>query len=494
MATSIHTMAGDGTLTESVLKKFLAEGGRVDDQDDNGFTPLSYAARNGRLSVVKLLIKTGGASANARNRNGSIPLYEALSGGTNRHNIIKELIPKTSPAEIEGLSTGKNCLIRAIKQQDADAVKLLIQHGASLEAKDATGKTARQYATESDSLEIQRAVLAPGEKKWVPELVNMLVSLVLFVLAYVDSGSLKGVARGTVSKLYHIGSLQPDPDIAKEIQHPQTVDEFLFDLGDYVKSSNLGQFFPDDDNYLTQVAERAIELKNDPRNKTGKPGDLRALTRLALYQPVFYCDDSGSMFGANSATDKGIRMDAQRALVKRMASIATRLVPDGTGAHLRFINSNNGGDNLTQQQQFDQKMPTEGQGGTNIGGSLHDKVLDPLIYEKLKSKTKLSRPFLIITVTDGCPDPENVDVFKNSIITCLKWLDSYQYPPESVKFLVSQVGDDKESTKFLDSLAGDAAVDQVLHRTAETLDSKYAALRDNEAGLEEWLTYGLSSL
>lgn len=150
MATSIHTMAGDGTLTESVLKKFLAEGGRVDDQDDNGFTPLSYAARNGRLSVVKLLLKTGGASANARNRNGSIPLYEALSGGTNRHSIIKELIPKTSPTEIEGLSTGKNCLIHAIKQQDADAVKLLIQHGASLEAKDATGKTARQYAKESD--------------------------------------------------------------------------------------------------------------------------------------------------------------------------------------------------------------------------------------------------------------------------------------------------------------------------------------------------------
>lgn len=49
----------------------------------------------------------------------------------------------------------------------------------------------------------------------MPELVSMLVSLVLFVLAYVDSGSLKGVARGTVSKLYHIGSLQPDPDIAK---------------------------------------------------------------------------------------------------------------------------------------------------------------------------------------------------------------------------------------------------------------------------------------
>jgi hypothetical protein len=124
------------------------------------------------------------------------------------------------------------------------------------------------------------------------------------------------------------------------------------------------------------------------------------------------------------------RMDAQRKLVKRMASIATRLVPDGHGAHLRFINEPSSNlDNLTQDQIND-KMQFKPRGGTAIGTQLEQRILKPLVYDVLDKGDTLERPYLILTITDGDPNPEPKETFKNAIVDCGKRLAEREYQQE----------------------------------------------------------------
>jgi hypothetical protein len=112
------------------------------------------------------------------------------------------------------------------------------------------------------------------------------------------------------------------------------------------------------------------------------------------------------------------RMDAQRTLVKRMASIATRLVPDGHGAHLRFINKKTPNLNDLDESQINENMKFKPAGATPIGTQIKEKILKPFVYDVLDAGNTLQRPYLILTITDGSPYNEDNDTFKNAIVEC----------------------------------------------------------------------------
>ena len=57
----------------------------------------------------------------------------------------------------------------------------------------------------------------------------------------------------------------------------------------YVEENGLNVFFSGDNNYIEKVAEKVVALKDDPKNYLNKPDQITGLTRLAMYQPVFYC-------------------------------------------------------------------------------------------------------------------------------------------------------------------------------------------------------------
>lgn len=65
-----------------------------------------------------------------------------------------------------------------------------------------------------------------------------------------------------------------------------------------------------------------------------------------------------------------------------MASIATRLVPDGKGTHIRFINSNKTSQDLNADQ-IDQMLQFDPDGGTNIRTNLTKRILEPMICDEL---------------------------------------------------------------------------------------------------------------
>lgn len=62
------------------LQSFLANGVNVDQMEDEGYTPLIYAAQEGQNNVVEFLLNNG-ANVNATNLYGWTPLMAAVAGG-----------------------------------------------------------------------------------------------------------------------------------------------------------------------------------------------------------------------------------------------------------------------------------------------------------------------------------------------------------------------------------------------------------------------------
>jgi ankyrin repeat protein len=61
----------------------------ADSKDENGQTPLSYAAEGGHKTVVKLLVKRDDVEANSRDERGLTPLFYA--GGDGYEAVVKIL-------------------------------------------------------------------------------------------------------------------------------------------------------------------------------------------------------------------------------------------------------------------------------------------------------------------------------------------------------------------------------------------------------------------
>ena len=127
------------------------------------------------------------------------------------------------------------------------------------------------------------------------------------------------------------------------------------------------------------------------------------------------------------------RMAAQKVLVRRITSIVTRLVPDDSGVHLRFINNSKAGlDNLSKDS-IEKRMNFIPDGVTMIGTSLKKKILEPFIYSVIEQGDLLQRPYLILIVTDGATNNEDPNTLKKAIIECGRRLTGRGYPQEGMR-------------------------------------------------------------
>ncbi|XP_064106314.1 transient receptor potential channel pyrexia-like [Macrobrachium nipponense] len=144
--TPLHMAAAGGQI--SLVKLLLSHGASPDPMDDHSRTPLHYAARaatqdpsdRGIVSVVETLLRAG-ALRGRRDREGRIPLHNAATAGS--PNLIKALVgPKNTPTlnmkENEG-RTPLHCAV--VGGRSLEAVKVLIQLGCTVDARDAQGHT-----------------------------------------------------------------------------------------------------------------------------------------------------------------------------------------------------------------------------------------------------------------------------------------------------------------------------------------------------------------
>ena len=128
------------------------------------------------------------------------------------------------------------------------------------------------------------------------------------------------------------------------------------------------------------------------------------------------------------------RAVAQQDLVRRIAVICTRLVPDDLGVELRFINADRSGlTNLRADavERFMSELRPDGY--TEIGLNLKRKILKPLVYDVITRGGKLERPVFVSIITDGIPgggdnSSETTNTLRNTIIECMNFLQAKRLP------------------------------------------------------------------
>ncbi|KIM49775.1 hypothetical protein M413DRAFT_60710 [Hebeloma cylindrosporum] len=462
-------------------------------------TPLCAACRGGHLETVKLLLANH-ANPNVASSYDRTPLYFITEAdddpqrpvpSATRCAIIRELVSGKGGVKAElnaPCDDDQNTpLMNAIIQgKDRHVIRQLVECGASITIEHPiTQKTPKDLAEEHDLLDCLRTKVET-DAAW-GKLVDLVVSFVLLVVWYVNNKTMTDVVAGIVKKYYNISVEDTDEEV-----EPKSIGEFQTFLDDVVKQDKkFESFFSPNDPFLTKLAEKANALRDDPTTDLGKPENIKHITRLSLYSPIIYCDDSTSM----SLED---RYQYQTELVTRIARIATKIVPDDmAGVELRFIND-----------AFKSQLSSEGiqeamkrvklSRGTNIGTNLRKRILDPLVYDLIARPVMAGMPFpfrrplLVCIITDGSPCPEPANVLLKEIVECKRRLEAKGYDPTAVMFCISQVGTSLEASQFIDALRSEKEIEDVTYCTVGHLERQFKELKGNERALESWLLHVLT--
>ncbi|KAJ5114385.1 hypothetical protein NUU61_000144 [Penicillium alfredii] len=477
----------DGTLTEARLRQYLEKDRTaLEKQGPGGLTPLGAATVAGYADGVLLLLNSG-AKADSLSKDGETPLLLAASKtNRNRARIIQLLLAKTPASAIDATSpsaANHTPLMYVVQKRDVESIRLLRKAGASLTLTNDDGYNADDLAAKTDDRVVKRALNPEKEKVDFKMLVDMVVGLLLFIVAWVNK-----VTDKVVRRMY---GLDNDMDDAWNQRvnggEVTTTGEFVAKVDNVVKDSPLERFFEGKEDFIQEVAKNVVELENDTSTSLGRPDLLPKTIKVSLHQQVIYCgkslDNAPSPASSDSDQD-GIddsssmkregRWDSQKNLVERIARITTREVSNSTSLRLSGIG------NILEGITWG--------GDTEIGTYLKSKILKPLVYDKLDLGPKgLARPLLISIITDGGPEPEPYNTLRDTIMECRQKLDAAKYPQDSVKFVIGQVGTSKPATQFLASIRNSTEIADMVYCTSEQLDERFKKERENDAKLDRWL-------
>ncbi|OJD26243.1 hypothetical protein ACJ73_02379 [Blastomyces percursus] len=223
-----------GKRKEGRLLDILSEDSSLRDREDgSGMTPLGYALEDGKASVVRLLLANGADPDK--------PMGETMN--------------------FQG-----------------EVVKLLINAGPLLDARDDNGKTTRDLADTVSNPEIKKQIknaIEPPLRKGGGKgrLQNYMTKWVVGVLAKSKTWRALGSIFKFASR-YFLGiapsaSYYPEEELDEE--QPETGEDFK------------------NNTYVNEVAEKAAALKDDPNNWLKSPSQLQGLATVALYKPILYC-------------------------------------------------------------------------------------------------------------------------------------------------------------------------------------------------------------
>ncbi|KAJ7848621.1 hypothetical protein B0H14DRAFT_2767474 [Mycena olivaceomarginata] len=474
----IHEDARQGRLVGDTLTRYLLNNPNILDEQDpaTGRAPLAIAAVAGFADEVEQLLQKG-AKADALSRNGETALLLITQETSrNRPRIVQLLLSKTPAGSVDATTAadGNNTpLMHAVLRRDVESIRLLVKAGASLTATNDSGLTAEQMATASSDKAVARALNPEKEPSIFAKLASVVGSVLLYTVAWVNK-----TAKGVVRRLFRLNpKLDEKIDEAVNTGETPNKEEFVENV------DNFGN-----PNYIQELAKKATELKDDPSTPLGQPDLLPKTIKVTLHQQVIYCDDSSSM-------KREGRWAAQVRLVQKIAQITTRILPEGDGVALRFINQNVDNSEKLNIQEIGtimDNMSWQRNGNTAIGTYLRSKILEPLVYSKLQPPT-LARPLLISVVTDGMPSQEKDEAFAEAIKECGDKLKQAGYPRESVKFMIGQIGTGKAAAAFLEGVGKNRDIADMVFVTSDQLDERVSAFKANEGDLDRWLIETLYS-
>jgi ankyrin repeat protein len=142
ISTLLHYAALNGDL--ELVKKLVKQGMDFDAKDDIGRTPLSYAAQGGKTEIVAWLLKKG-ADVNTVSQDGKTPLLWAVSTGNLK--TVEALLEKGANPNIAVADGSKNTPLHyAVMHPSPEIAKLLLNHGAAIDAVNSKGQQAIHYS------------------------------------------------------------------------------------------------------------------------------------------------------------------------------------------------------------------------------------------------------------------------------------------------------------------------------------------------------------
>jgi ankyrin repeat protein len=163
---NLHINAKNGTLTRSNLADLLIDQS-IDDEDNYGDTALTLAIRGGHVGAVKLLLQNR-ADANKATKDGNAPLYLAALTTTNSGRITQLLLDHDAEVDKQIPRSGDTALMAAVRQGTCpEAIRTLLDFGASLTKSNLNGETARSLADESTNSAVHQAIALEGSRPTV---------------------------------------------------------------------------------------------------------------------------------------------------------------------------------------------------------------------------------------------------------------------------------------------------------------------------------------
>lgn len=214
------TDAWNGTLTADKLKSYIRNDPSCIDSSgsDHDVTPLAASVIRGHIHVVRLLLQHQ-ANPNALSPKRRTPLFYATSSTTisdsgDRLAIVRALLEAGANVDECYPENGFNTpLMNAITLLvDQNIVDELLKHGASPSAKDVTGQSVETLAkgTPMEGAVAEKAEQAnstPFEK----QLIDFLVALIVFLVAYTNSKKVKDVVEQIIIKLKEVQEAETEP-------------------------------------------------------------------------------------------------------------------------------------------------------------------------------------------------------------------------------------------------------------------------------------------
>ncbi|XP_065826102.1 death-associated protein kinase 1-like isoform X2 [Oscarella lobularis] len=136
--TALHVASFNG---QSAVAEYLIDhcGVNVDDQDNDGWTLLMYACKNGHLDTVQLLVSKQ-CNINIRTKDGSKALHVASSNGQTA--VTEYLIDHCGVNVNEQNNDGWTSLMMACEEGHLDTVQLLVSKQCDINIGTKSGKTA----------------------------------------------------------------------------------------------------------------------------------------------------------------------------------------------------------------------------------------------------------------------------------------------------------------------------------------------------------------
>lgn len=139
------TNGNSGDLVQAAIEgdaeAFKSLNGREDlnASDENGWTALHIAAREGNVEIVRLLLAQPGIEVNSMNKWKSTPLM--IAAGSGNLAIIDLLLrhPRTA-IDMQAEYYRRTALIEAAVRGHISVVKALVAHGANVNVADKTGR------------------------------------------------------------------------------------------------------------------------------------------------------------------------------------------------------------------------------------------------------------------------------------------------------------------------------------------------------------------